>query len=114
MRVVRGPDDFARVAADAEQYSIDRTDSSRTSTIRGPGATAGHGLMVMGEWAVRSADAVNTRVRLRRILSLSGQPDRWTLEHAQSILEYQRLDHALCNSSLSLMCAIHWQNLCIY
>lgn len=94
LRRVGQPDSFARVNMDAELFSLDRTESSATSTVYGLGSTTGHGLMAMGEWILGRVDSANALARVQSVVSLlrnnRGNSSKYKTKHAQILLEYQR------------------------
>lgn len=94
-----GPDSFDAIAHDAELFSMSGIESSVSGTVQGLGlgSTTGHGLMLVGQWAVRGIDALSIEVRLQRVQSVLalGRVVRWTVAHARDLLEYQR--SALCS-----------------
>lgn len=93
VREVDEHDTFQQVFADAELYSLSCTEpSSRTfSTAVGPGATAGHGMMVMGEWLLHNLSLFAIQAQLRSALSIATRrPYDLGDAHVELFLEYQR------------------------
>lgn len=94
----RPMEDFYEIERQAEVCTVAESATSATTTVYGIGALSGKAIQSLGEAAIRGAEHILTKAKMRSIESIlkHKDPANWPLSVMADLLELQRYGYLNC------------------